>query len=167
MTLYDTLNDLLEDAHSRDRHIRFIDGQNDESVLGFGELRERALALLGSLQAKGMKAGDELVIFCKSNAEFVVAFWAAVLGGIVPVPVAVGISDEHRLKLFRILRQLDRATLFTELGLLQRLIDFADEHGKDDVKQILESKSALISDVQPGAAGEVADVSPEDTAFIQ
>ena len=33
-----------------------------------------------------------------------VAFWAAILGGIVPVPVAVGISDEHRLKLFRILQ---------------------------------------------------------------
>ena len=167
MTLYNSLNDLLAEAHGSDRHIRFIDGQSDESVLSFGELRERALSLLGSLQAKGMQPGDELVVFCKSNAEFVVAFWAAVLGGIVPVPVAVGISDEHRFKLFRILRQLDSATLFTELGLLQRLIDFADEHGKDDIKQILETKSALISDVQPGAAGEIADVRPEDTAFIQ
>lgn len=167
MTLYETLNDLLAYAHGRERHIRFIDGQSDESVLSFGDLRERALALLGSLQAKGMQSGDELVIFSKSNAEFVVAFWAAVLGGIVPVPVAVGISDEHRFKLFRILRQLNRATLFTELGLLQRLIDFAEEHGKDDVREILESRSALISDVEPGEAGAIADVSPDHTAFIQ
>ena len=32
--------------------------------------------------------------------------WAAIFGGIVPVPVAVGTSDEHRSKLFRILSQM-------------------------------------------------------------
>ena len=114
MQLYNTLTDLLADARSRDREIRFIDGEQDETSVPFAELWERALAFLGSLQARGMQPGDELVIFSKSNETFVVAFWAAVLGGIVPVPVAVGISDEHRLKLFRILSQLERATLVTE-----------------------------------------------------
>ena len=61
-----------------------------KAVLRFGELWDASLALLGSLQARGMKPGDELIIFSKSNESFVVAFWAAVLGGIVPVPVAVG-----------------------------------------------------------------------------
>jgi len=97
MELYKTLTDLLADARSKDREIQFIDGENDESVVSFGDLWNRAVALLGSLQAHGMKAGDELVIFSKSNESFVIAFWAAVLGGMVPVPVAVGISDEHRL----------------------------------------------------------------------
>ena len=149
MTLYDTMTDLLVDARGKDRHIRFIDGEKDESELGFGDLWERASALLGSLQARGMQKGDELVIFSKSNESFVIAYWAAILGGIVPVPVAVGISDEHRYKLFRILKQLDRATLFTELGLLERLLEFATEHGLDDVKAILEQRTALISDVKP------------------
>jgi len=167
MTLYSTLIELLADARSRDRHIRFIDGENDESVVSFAELWSRALALLGALQARGMKKGDELVIFSKSNESFVIAFWAAVLGGIVPVPVAVGISDEHRFKLFRILRQLDNGTLFTELGLLERLKDFASERSLTDVSEILASKTVLMNDVQPGAAGEPADVSPEDVAFIQ
>ena len=106
MKLYDNMTQLLAEARSRNREIRFIDGEHDESVLSFAELWDRALALLGSLQAKGMQAGDELIIFSKSNESFVVAFWAASLGGIVPVPVAVGISDEHRFKLFRILTHL-------------------------------------------------------------
>jgi acyl-CoA synthetase (AMP-forming)/AMP-acid ligase II len=112
MKLYATLTELLDDMRGRDREIRFIDGEDDETIIGFAELWDRALALLGSLQARGMKPGDELVIFSKSNLNFVVAYWAAMLGGIVPVPVAVGISDEHRFKLFRILNQLRRGTPF-------------------------------------------------------
>ena len=167
MQLYDTLIDLLSNQKSRDRHIRFIDGEDDESIVGFSELWDRAQALLGSLQARGMEKGDELVIFSKSNESFVVAFWAAILGGIVPVPVGVGISDEHRHKLFRILRQLDRATLFTESDLLERLLDFSKENALDDVTAILESRSALMSDVVPGKNGEVYAATPGDIAFIQ
>ena len=167
MQLYDTLIDLLSDLRSRDRHIRFIDGEDDETVVTFGDLWERALALLGSLQARGMKQGDELVVFTRSNEQFVIAYWAAILGGIVPVPVAVGISDEHRYKLFRILRQLERATLFTESDLLERLLEFSRDNQLDEVTAILESRSALMSDVVPGENGEIFDASPDDLAFIQ
>ncbi len=167
MTLYDTMTDLLTDARGKDRHIRFIDGEHDESTVTFGELWDRALALLGSLQSRGMEPGDELVIFSKSNENFVVAFWAALLGGIVPVPVAVGISDEHRSKLFRIIKQLKRGTLFTEQGLLERLLEFSRHRGLDDVTAILESRSVLMSDVSPGDHGEPASVQASDPAFIQ
>lgn len=167
MQLHDTLIDLLADARGRDRHIRFINGESDESTVTYAELWDRAVALLGSLQARGMQAGDELVIFNKSNESFVIAFWAAILGGIVPVPVAVGISDEHRHKLFRILRQLQHATLFTEADLLERLSDFAASESLDEVVGILESRSALMSDVQTGENGEVYAATAGDPAFIQ
>lgn len=167
MELYNTLTDLLADARSKDREIRFIEGENDESVLSFAGLWDRALALLGSLQARGMVADDELIIFSKSNEDFVVAFWAAILGGIVPVPVAVGISDEHRLKLFRILSQLDRATLFTEQDLRERLLEFAKQRELDTIATLIESKTVLISDIDPAAHGEVYAATPDDTVFIQ
>ncbi|MEL7187724.1 MAG: AMP-binding protein, partial [Pseudomonadota bacterium] len=167
MKLYDTLTDLLADVRGRDRELRLINGENDESVVSFSDLWDRAVELLGSLQARGMKPGDELIIFSKSNESFVIAFWAAVLGGIVPVPVAVGISDEHRLKLFRILSQLDHATLFTELGLLERLLEFSKERELDDITALLESKTVLMSDIEPGTSGEVHATTPDDVAFIQ
>ncbi len=167
MKLYDNMTQLLADARSRDREIRFIDGEHDESVLSFAELWERASVLLGSLQAKGMQAGDELIIFSKSNEHFVVAFWAAILGGIVPVPVAVGISDEHRFKLFRILTQLHRATLFTEEDLLQRLQDFAAKKELAEVSELLATRSALISEATGSSPGKIHESSPDDVAFIQ
>jgi len=167
MKLYSTLIDLLDEARGKDREIRFIDGENKESTLRFGDLWDRATALLGSLQARGMQPGDELVIFSKSNQSFVIAYWAAMLGGIVPVPVAVGISDEHRIKLFRILRQLERGTLFTELGLLERLLEFSKSREMNEVSEILESRTVLMSDVTPGNDGTVYGASPDDVAFIQ
>ena len=167
MKLYNTMIDLLADVKDRDREIRFIDGEHDETVLSFSGLWDAALALLGSLQQRGMKPGDELIIFSKSNKSFVIAFWAAILGGIVPVPVAVGISDEHKRKLFRILSQLENVTLFTEMDLLQRLLDFAKERELADITQLLETHAVLMSDVEPGAHGELYAATPDDPAFIQ
>ena len=167
MKLYATLIDLLDEARGKDREIRFIDGENDETSVGFGALWDRAIALLGSLQARGMQPGDELVIFSTSNQSFVVAYWAAMLGGIVPVPVAVGISDEHRIKLFRILRQLERGTLFTESALLKRLLEFSKSREMGEITAILESRTVLMSDVIPGDSGQIHPASPDDLAFIQ
>jgi acyl-CoA synthetase (AMP-forming)/AMP-acid ligase II/acyl carrier protein len=167
MQLYNTLTDLLADARGKDREIRFIDGENDESSVKFAVLWDRAAALLGSLQARGMQPGDELIIFSKSNESFVIAFWAAVLGGMVPVPVAVGISDEHRLKLFRILSQLERATLITESDLLSRLLEFSTQRELDEITGILNTKTMLVSDVDPDATGQIFESTPDDVAFIQ
>ena len=62
MKLHDTLTDLLADVRDMDRELRLINGENDESVVSFGDLWGRAIELLGSLQARGMKPGDELII---------------------------------------------------------------------------------------------------------
>jgi len=167
MQLYDTLIDVLSVARDRDRRIRFIDGENDESTVSFSELWNRAVALLGSLQSRGMQQGDELVIFSKSNEKFVVAYWAAILGGIIPVPVAVGISDEHRYKLFRILSQLKRATLFTESELLGRLLEFAHQQDLADITTILNSRTVLTRDIELDASGKLYAAAPDDIAFIQ
>ena len=167
MELYDTLTDLLAEARSKDREIRFIDGESDESVVTFADLWNRAIALLASLQTRGMKPGDQLVLFSKSNENFVIAFWAAVLGGMLPVPVAVGISDEHRLKLFRILSQLERATLFTEAEQMSRLLEFSERPGLDDITTTLHTRTILVNDIDPAASGEVFEATPQDTAFIQ
>jgi acyl-CoA synthetase (AMP-forming)/AMP-acid ligase II/acyl carrier protein len=167
MKLYDTLADMLEDGRSKDRHILLIDGEKDESRMSFAELSNRAQVLLGSMQSRGMLPGDEIVVFTRSNESFLVAFWAAILGGIVPVPVAVGISDEHRLKLFRILRQLRNGTLYMDQGLLDRLLEFTVSENLTDVKKTLETRTLLESDFDANSAGEPASLQPDDLAFIQ
>lgn len=167
MELHGSLTDVLVEARGTDRPIRFISGEDDESVVTTDELWRRASAMLALLQARGMQPRDELVIFTKSNQAFVVAFWAAILGGIVPVPVAVGISDEHRFKLFRILRQLRRAKLFTDAGLLERLRAFAGDRQITDIREKLDGEAFVDLAVEDEGEGEVYRPAAGDLAFIQ
>jgi len=167
MILYDSLIDILAAARHRDRALCLIDGEDDESSVSFDEIWNRSIALLGVLQKRGMMPGDELVIFSRSNEQFIVAFWAAILGGIVPVPVAVGISDEHRLKLFRILQQMRRGTLYTDPELLERLKAFADSQNLPGVHKSLQQDSILTGAIESGQPGQVSKVRPDDLAFIQ
>jgi len=167
MKLYANMTHILRDAREQQREIRFIDGHKDESVLSFASLWDRSVALLGALQEQGMQAGDELVIFTRSNKDFVIAFWAAILGGIVPVPVAVGISDEHRFKLFRILRQLERGTLFSEPALVGRLLDFAASNDLADIRSRLKERTITLNKDSADLVGTVVESDPDKTAFIQ
>ncbi len=167
MTLYASMIDLLRESRDRAREIRFINGEGDESTLTYAALWDRALALTGALQARGIRRGGELVIFSKSNEDFLVAFWAAILGGIVPVPVAVGISDEHRFKLFRILRQMSHGTLITEPALLERLLDFSRSNATAETTKFLQTRTVLTTEIEPGERGRIAAATPDDLAFIQ
>ena len=105
---YTTLTDILESNRGVDRAVTYIEGENAERRVSFGEVHARALGILHHLQAKGAQRGDKMIIFLSNNEQFLDAFWAAIAGGIVPVPLAVGISDEHRHKLLRVARKIGR-----------------------------------------------------------
>ena len=90
-----TLTELIEANRNVARSITYLEGEQSERSVTFGELYTRALGILYHLQKLGAKRGDHLILFLGDNEPFIDAFWGAVLGGIIPVPVALGISDEH------------------------------------------------------------------------
>jgi len=167
MKRYNTLVEALRAQSDTSNAIRFIGGENSESIVSFGELWSRACQFLASLQSSGMKPGDELIIFSNSNENFLIAYWGAILGGIVPVPIAVGISDEHRLKLFRIAGQLRNPTLFTDTDLLTRLRQFADKHDLANSKALLGESCITATDIDCDSAAQIHESSADDLAFIQ
>src|SRR6185295_19696306 len=129
MTSATTLTELIEGNRTADRSIVYLEGENEERSVSFGELHERALGILYHLQKLGAKRGDKLILFLGSNEQFIDAFWAAVLGGIVPVPVAIGISDEHRHKLLRIAGKLGTPFIYTDRKTLERVGQYAAQSG--------------------------------------
>jgi acyl-CoA synthetase (AMP-forming)/AMP-acid ligase II/acyl carrier protein len=163
-----TLTEVIENNRSLDRKLTYLEGENDTREVTFGELYERALGILYHLQRLGARRGDKLLISVSSNEPFVDVFWAAILGGIVPVPVALGISDEHRHKLLRIARRLGSPFMYTERRPLERIGAFAEQTGESALFKALRERAFLVDDLDDiSRAGSVERASPGDTAFIQ
>ncbi|MEO6080394.1 MAG: AMP-binding protein [Steroidobacteraceae bacterium] len=166
-----TLNELMERNRTAERAIVYHSGEGQSRTVRYAQLQQRALGLLFHLQQLGAKPGDKLLLLLNNNEQFIDAFWAAVLGGIVPVPVAIGISDEHRHKLLRIAHKLGQPFIYTDRKTLERVGQFAAQSTDADARTAfarLRPRAFLVEDLgdlsRPGM--EHAAV-PADTAFIQ
>src|ERR1700689_310198 len=163
-----TLTQLIEANRSVARTITYLEGDGEERSVAFGELYERALGILHHLQRLGARRGDKLILLLANNEAFLDAFWAAVLGGIIPVPVALGISDEHRHKLLRIARKLGNPFLYTDRKSFERTGAFAAANAETKLFESLRARTFLVDELDDiSRAGSIARVQPHDVAFIQ
>jgi len=163
-----TLTELIESNRTLARSITYLEGENDAHDVSFGELHERALGILYHLQRIGARRGDQLILFLDSNEQFIDAFWAALLGGIIPVPVALGISDQHRHKLLRIARKLGKPYIYTERRSLDRIGTFAAQVGETKLFDGLRARAFLVDELDDiSRAGKPQQAKPDDVAFIQ
>jgi acyl-CoA synthetase (AMP-forming)/AMP-acid ligase II/acyl carrier protein len=163
-----TLVEVLERNHRADRAITFIEGENAERRVTYAEVYARALGILHHLQAMGAQRGDKMIIFLNNNEQFLDGFWAAVCGGIIPVPLAVGISDEHRHKLLRVARKLGKPLLYTDAKTLERLQALAAQVGESELFAGLKARSFLVESLTDiSRPGKLHRPAPEDLAFIQ
>jgi len=165
-----TLNELMAANATADRSITYHAGEGQSRSVSYGQLRTRALGLLHHLQQLGAKPGDRLILLLNNNEAFIDAFWAAVLGGIVPVPVAVGISDEHRHKLLRIARKLGTPYICTDRKTLERIGAFAKQAGGEEAASFaaLRPRAFLAEDFTDSSRpGVEHPAKPADIAFIQ
>jgi acyl-CoA synthetase (AMP-forming)/AMP-acid ligase II/aryl carrier-like protein len=163
-----TLTDLIESNRTVARSITYLEAENESREVTFGELYERATGILYHLQRIGARRGDKLILLLANNEQFIDAFWAAILGGIIPVPVAPGISDEHRHKLLRIARKLGNPYIYSERRTLDRIGTFASQVGESETFTSLRSRAFLIDDLDDiSRPGKPHKAQPDDVAFIQ
>lgn len=168
MTSPQTLTEMLAAVRTADRAITYLEGENDQRRVSFAELYQRALGILHHLQRLGARPGDKLILFLAQNEPFIDAFWGCILGGIVPVPVAIGISDEHRRKLLRIARQLGNPYIYSDRKTLERIGGFAAQAGESSAWDALRARAFLVDELSDvSTPGQPHTVRPEDIAFIQ
>ena len=168
MSSFATLIEALEQHSTDERSLTFIEGKEKESTITFKQLHQRALGMLHHYQQQGLKPGDELIIFLRDNETFLSAFWGAIFGGIIPVPVAVGISDEHRSKLYKIYNKLQRPYIFTDEANLERLKKYADENDLVSDFTKLKETSVLAENTKDLSNPGVKHIAQaDDVCFIQ
>jgi acyl-CoA synthetase (AMP-forming)/AMP-acid ligase II/acyl carrier protein len=168
MTEAETMVELLIASRKADRYIGYLESETVERRVSYAELHERALGILWRLQRFGLSRGDHLIIFLNNNEAFIDGYWAALAGGIVPVPIAVGISDEHRFKLLRVAQQLGQPWLYTDRKTIGRLGEFAEDQGEQAAFERLRARAFLIDDIEDvGRTADPVAARPGDVAFIQ
>jgi acyl-CoA synthetase (AMP-forming)/AMP-acid ligase II len=168
MSKVTTLTEMIEANRKAARSITYLEGENDSREVSYGELYERALGILFHLQRIGARRGDKLILLLANNEQFIDAYWAGILGGIIPVPVAAGISDEHRHKLLRIARKLGNPYIYSERRTLDRIGAFAAQAGETDTFTQLRARAFLVDDLDDiSRPGKPVKSTPQDVAFIQ
>ncbi len=168
MRNYITLVDVIQGNAIDDIGITFISNGSDDQYLSYKELYQKSLRLLRSLQECGVKPGNEVVFQLDDNESFIIAFWGCVLGGMIPVPITVGLNDEHRRKLFKIWRVLNSPYLLTKQGIVDKLTEKLSPDMLEDLTDNVLHRTilfeALVNNSEEGAIFRLSSDSP---AFIQ
>src|SRR4051812_49100818 len=99
-------------ARETTRGITFIRSAGQESFYTYSDFANEVKYCLFNLFAAGVRAGDEVMIQLEDNQHFLTVFWACILGGMVPVPLATGNQEEQKKKPLKVWEQLSRPWLF-------------------------------------------------------
>lgn len=162
-----TLVKAIRKARQQKTGVTFIDGAEDERILSYEELYEQALRVLGYLQQKGMKKGDELVFQLEDNKDFVIYFWACILGGIIPVPLSVGKSTDQKSKLVNVWKILNRPFLTAGESQYERIIAYLTLEGENSCMEEMEKRYIQTSLASGEKCPELFQPEPNDIAYIQ
>ena len=165
--MFTTLHELLVGPFADTRSVHLHRSDSECESFTYRELYQQGCQLHHVLHERGAKVNDFLLIFLNDNPAFLRGFWGGVLGGIIPVPLAVGIADEHRFKLLRIAKKLGDPWLYTDRRSFDRLGDFAARVGETATFEKLRARSVLIETIELTQAREPVTVAPSQTAFIQ
>ncbi|MDQ7724137.1 amino acid adenylation domain-containing protein [Bacillus halotolerans] len=165
---FQTLVDVIrERSNISDRGIRFIESDKNETVVSYRQLFDEAQGYLGYLQHIGIQPKQEIVFQIQENKSFVVAFWACLLGGMIPVPISIGEDDDHKLKVWRIWNILNHPYLIASEKVLNKIKKYAEEHDLHDFHQQLNGKSDIIQDQTYDYPASLYEPDADELAFIQ
>lgn len=166
---FNTLGEMIIERKKEDKKgITFILGSNKEIRLSYGELYNVSLQLLYNLQCRGFKKDDKVIFQIDDNRLFVFSFWACVLGGMIPVPVTTGSTEENSSKIYKIWDILDKPKMIFTSGNLLPLKTFAEK--SNEVKRFNKIKTAAFcvnDSFSKEHLGEIIPTTKDDIAFIQ
>jgi benzoate-CoA ligase len=88
-SVYNATVDLLERNLARADRAYLV---TPERTWTYGEVIEAANGAGEGLLSLGLRRGDRVILALQDSPEFVITFWGAMKAGLVPVPVAAGLS---------------------------------------------------------------------------
>ncbi len=155
--------------HDSGNGIYFTSSSGEDLFLSYDNLLKSARGILYQLYNRGLRKGDELIFQFNSNVNFILAFWACQLGGIVPVPVTASKTDEVKQKLLSIWKTLRHPWLISDWSENTNAINNIDFPGFDKIKSNVDQRYISFNTINqnPDKLAEIEDIDENNTAFIQ
>ncbi|WJG09753.1 non-ribosomal peptide synthetase [Aliiglaciecola sp. LCG003] len=112
----------------------------EETSYDYKQLLAQASRVLNGLRQNGFEPGEPIIFQFRDNAQFLVAFWGCLLGGFVPVPMAVPADyqvDEAGIEnLQRVSLMLGEAAIITSADLFNEITSMPWPEGRASLKVI-------------------------------
>ena len=98
----DTLIDFFDDlSHARGEFLVYDDGFRSRGY-SYAEVAAAARAMAARLHTLGLHKGDKIVFWSENRPEWIVAFWACLLRGIIVVPIDYRASPDFLARVIKI-----------------------------------------------------------------
>ena len=141
-----------------DRGVIFVDVDGSEVKLLYKNLLEEASKALTGLRSNGMEPGDKVVLQIENDRLFLTVFWGVVLGGGIPVPLALPNSfpiSEGSEKVSNVCSLIGNPFIVTDKS-------------PSEFKDII-SRSVLLADelMSNNPGRDYYNPDPDDIAYIQ
>ena len=166
---YKTLTEVFNNiGQNNTKGITFIQNGHDE-YLSYMEIYQNSLKVLNELQKRGLRPDDKVIFQLKDPKEFILTFWACILGGFTPVPLEQKNIAEYQLKMFKIWKNFKHQYLITSKEISDKLEIFASNNDLEAQMEEIKSKTIIYSDIDfaHNEDGEIYNALPDKTAFIQ
>ena len=165
-TLVDCLRDTAIQAPNRGLTYLRADGTEQEE--SYSELLARATQVLGYLRDHGVQKGQPLMIQLNRPEDFVSVFWAALLGGMIPVPLSslltLGRGGNELGKTYRIYEALEQPLIVTDTKTQEALTELITQQEKKPLRLAAYENCARHAQNE---TVEITPSKPHETAFIQ
>lgn len=134
-----TLQEILKRAAllAKDKGITFILEEGVEDFLSYQNLLSYSEQLLHGLRNKGIKPGESVILQFRHNRNFIIGFWACILGGFLPTPLAVapsyGVDNAAVRKMHNTWKILDKPIILTEKDLKNEILEIKSVVNEDEI----------------------------------
>src|SRR5690606_23790967 len=137
-----------------------IDEHGTERRETYAALLARARRLLAGLRREGLRPGDRVLLVLPQPADFVAAFWACQLGGLVPAPAGLSVRrrpEEDLRRLDAIVRRLGEPLVLLGGALL----------AAERTRLPRGWRTRTLEELAGEGEAEPAAVRPDDVALVQ
>ncbi|MBI4577394.1 MAG: fatty acyl-AMP ligase [Planctomycetes bacterium] len=170
---FQTLTDVLDfdsKASAPVRGVTFIDDDGTESVVPYLLVKEEAAARAGALQRRGVARGELVMLLLPTTPDFLYVYFGLLLGGAVPVPLALpsglGSGEDFTRRTARLATYLGARRLVTTVRMRDTLVASVGGAALEGLDTILAHE--LRQEARAGGtAFQVVAVGPGDPALVQ